>query len=67
MAGTRPSVDDPTELRLLLNLIFRTQGCSERFRGFVLKAVEHSVLTATMPCSASPTAGRARSTRPTSR
>ena len=42
--GARPSVDDPTELRLLLNLIFRTNGCSERFRSFVLKAVEHSVL-----------------------
>jgi hypothetical protein len=42
--GSRPSVDDPTELRLLLNLIFRTNGCSERFRSFVLKAVEHSVL-----------------------
>jgi hypothetical protein len=42
--GGRPAVDDPTELRLLLNLIFRTNGCSERFRSFVLKAVEHSVL-----------------------
>ena len=39
-----PSKDDPTELRLLLNLIFRANGCSERFRSFVLKAVEHSVL-----------------------
>jgi hypothetical protein len=43
--GPRPSVDDPTELRLVLNLIFRTSGCSERFRSFVLKAVEHSVLS----------------------
>jgi hypothetical protein len=42
--GPRPSVDDPTELRLLLNLIFRTNGCSERFQSFVRKAVEHSVL-----------------------
>ena len=42
--GPRPSVDDPTELRLLLNLIFRTNGCSKRFQNFVLKAVEHSVL-----------------------
>ncbi len=42
--GPRPSVDDATELRLLLNLIFRTTGCSERFQSFVLKAVEHSVL-----------------------
>jgi len=43
--GPRPKVDDPTELRLLLNLIFRTTGCSERFRSFVLRAVEHSVLS----------------------
>ena len=43
--GPRPSVDDPTELRLLLKLIFRSHGCSERFRSFVLKAVEHSVLS----------------------
>jgi hypothetical protein len=42
--GARPSIDDPTELRLLLNLIFRTHGCSERFQSFVRKAVEHSVL-----------------------
>ena len=38
------SVDDPTELRLLLNLIFRSNGSSERFRAFVLAAVERSVL-----------------------
>jgi len=38
------SVDDPTELRLLLNLIFRNNGSSERFRAFVLAAVERSVL-----------------------
>jgi hypothetical protein len=37
-------VDDPTELRLLLSLIFRTTGSSERFRAFVLAAVERSVL-----------------------
>ena len=42
--GSRPAVDDPTELRLLLNLIFRTNACSERFRGLVQKAVEQSVL-----------------------
>ncbi len=38
------SVDDPTELRLLLSLIFRSTGSSERFRAFVLRAVERSVL-----------------------
>jgi hypothetical protein len=43
--GPRPSVEDPTELRLLLNLIFRTSGCSERFRSYVLKGVEHGVLS----------------------
>ncbi len=43
--GSRPSIDDASELRLLLNLIFRSNGCSERFRSFVLKAVEHSVLS----------------------
>jgi hypothetical protein len=43
--GPRPTVDDATELRLLLNLIFRTHCCSERFRSYVLKAVEHSVLS----------------------
>ena len=42
--GPRPAVENPTELRLLLSLIFRAHNCSERFRSFVLKAVEHSVL-----------------------
>jgi hypothetical protein len=42
--GRQPAVDDPTELRLLLNLIFRTTACSERFRALVQKAVERSVL-----------------------
>ncbi|HSA80254.1 MAG TPA: hypothetical protein VLE23_05490 [Geminicoccaceae bacterium] len=42
--GRQPAVDDPTELRLLLNLIFRTTTCSERFRALVQKAVERSVL-----------------------
>jgi hypothetical protein len=42
--GQRPAVDDPTELRLLLNLIFRTNACSERFRALVRTAVEQSVL-----------------------
>jgi hypothetical protein len=37
-------VDDPTELRLLLNLMFRSTGSSERFRAFVMAAVERSVL-----------------------
>ncbi len=43
--GPRESLDDPTELRLLLNLIFRSHGCSECFRSLVLKAVERSVLS----------------------
>jgi len=42
--GPRAELDDPTELRLLLNLIFRTNACSERFRALVLRAVERSVL-----------------------
>jgi hypothetical protein len=37
-------IDDATELRLLLNLMFRINGASERFRRFVLDAVRHSVL-----------------------
>ena len=43
--GRDGSVEDATELRLLLNLIFRSNGSSERFRGFVLASVEQSVLT----------------------
>ena len=35
---------DGTELRLLLNLVFRTNGSSETFRAYVLDAVRHSVL-----------------------
>jgi hypothetical protein len=42
--GPRAQLDDSTELRLLLNLIFRTSACSERFRALVLRAVERSVL-----------------------
>lgn len=42
--GEDGTVDDPTELRLLLNLIFRSNGTSARFRALVLKAVERSVL-----------------------
>jgi hypothetical protein len=42
--GRHPAVEDPTELRLLLNLIFRTNACSEPFRALVQKAVERSVL-----------------------
>jgi hypothetical protein len=42
--GVEKPVDDATELRLLLNLMFRTNGASERFRRFVLEAVRHCVL-----------------------
>jgi hypothetical protein len=42
--GPRVELDDPTELRLLLNLILRSNACSERFRALVLRAVERSVL-----------------------
>jgi hypothetical protein len=42
--GPADRIDDGTELRLLLNLMFRTNGCSEQFRGYVLGAVRHSVL-----------------------
>jgi hypothetical protein len=44
IGGPRVELDDPTELRLLLTLIFRTSACSERFRALVLRAVERSVL-----------------------
>jgi hypothetical protein len=43
-AGRSGTVEDSTELRLMLNLMFRSNGSSERFRAFVLAAVEHSVL-----------------------
>jgi hypothetical protein len=42
--GAGGSVDEPTELRLLLSLMFRSSATSERFRAVVLRAVEHSVL-----------------------
>jgi hypothetical protein len=42
--GPAEAIDDGTELRLLLSLIFRTHGSSERFRAYVLVAVRHSVL-----------------------
>jgi hypothetical protein len=42
--GPAEAIDDGTELRLLLNLIFRTNGSSARFRAYVLAAVRHSVL-----------------------
>jgi hypothetical protein len=42
--GMEEPVDDATEQRLLLNLMFRINGASERFRRFVLDAVRRSVL-----------------------
>jgi hypothetical protein len=42
--GPPEAIDDGTELRLLLNLMFRTNGCSEALRAYVLEAVRHSVL-----------------------
>jgi hypothetical protein len=42
--GPAERIDDATELRLLLKLIFYTTGCSETFRAYVLDAVRHSVL-----------------------
>ena len=42
--GAPETIDDGTELRLLLKLMFRTNGCSEAFRAYVLDAVRHSVL-----------------------
>jgi hypothetical protein len=42
--GTEAPVGDATELHLLLNLMFRINGASERLRRFVLDAVRHSVL-----------------------
>ena len=42
--GPAGKIDDATELRLLLELVFRSNGGSERFQAFVLEAVRHSVL-----------------------
>jgi hypothetical protein len=42
--GPADSIDDGTELRLLLRLTFRSNGSSETFRSYVLDAVRHSVL-----------------------
>lgn len=42
--GPADQIDDGTELRLLLSLMFRTNGSSEAFRSYVLDAVRHSVL-----------------------
>lgn len=42
--GPAAAIDDGTELRLLLSLMFRTNGSSEAFRAYVLDAVRHSVL-----------------------
>jgi hypothetical protein len=47
--GKEGPVHDATELHLLLNLMFRTNGASERFRRFVLDAVRHSVLHSEQP------------------
>lgn len=44
LAAIGSEAGDPTELRLLLSIIFRTRGASERLRGFVLQAVRHNVL-----------------------
>jgi hypothetical protein len=42
--GPAEAIDDGTELRLLLSLIFRSNGSSDKFRAYVLNAVRHSVL-----------------------
>ena len=42
--GPAAAIDDGTELRLLLSLVFRTNGSSEAFRAYVLEAVRHRVL-----------------------
>ena len=42
--GPAEAIDDGTEMRLLLRLMFRTNGSSEAFRAYVLDAVRHSVL-----------------------
>jgi hypothetical protein len=47
--GPRATVEDPNELRLLLHLVLRTNGCSEGFRSFVLEAVEHGILSSDHP------------------
>lgn len=47
--GPVDRIDDGSELRLLLNLIFLTNGSSEGFRAYVLDAVRHSVLHSRQP------------------
>jgi hypothetical protein len=42
--GPAEAIDDGTELRLLLSLMFRTNGSSEAMRSYVRDAVRHSVL-----------------------
>jgi hypothetical protein len=42
--GPAGKIDDASELRLLLSLVFRSNGSSERYQAFVLEAVRHSVL-----------------------
>jgi hypothetical protein len=42
--GPAAAIDDATEMRLLLHLMFRSNGSSEAFRAYVLDAVRHSVL-----------------------
>ena len=42
--GPAAAIDDATEMRLLLHLMFRSNGSSEAFRTYVLDAVRHSVL-----------------------
>jgi hypothetical protein len=42
--GPAEAIDDATELRLLLRLMFHSNGSSDGFRTYVLDAVRHSVL-----------------------
>jgi hypothetical protein len=47
--GPAEAIDDGTELRLLLHLMFRTNGSSEAFCAYVRDAVRHSVLHSSEP------------------
>jgi hypothetical protein len=47
--GPAEAIDDGTELRLLLHLMFRTNGSSEAFCAYVRDAVRHSVLHSSQP------------------
>lgn len=47
--GTDRLIEDATELKLLLNIIFRTSRTSDELKLFVLNAAKHSILHSSRP------------------